>query len=161
MSYPNTPQNSDPSNNANTSSPNPYTQPPAAPQYGQQAPQYGQPVGDYGAPGAYNQQGYGPGYPSNNLGGWALGLSIGAFFLSCLPLSIAAIVLGSKAKRAVSEGRANNGGMASAGIILGWVGIAVGIIVVAVIIWLASNAGGMEQFLDDWLRKLEADSAAA
>ena len=181
MSYPYTPQNSDPSNNGNDANNNPYRQPPAdqqygqqapqypepAPQYGQQAPQYGQnaqfgqTAPQYGAPGAYNQQpNYGQGYPSNNLGGWALGLSIAAYFFACMPMSIAAIVLGIKAKRAVREGRANNGGMGTAGIVLGWIGVIGGTLLIAGIFWAIAQSGGWEQFRVDWELAMNEASAA-
>jgi hypothetical protein len=81
----------------------------------------------YGAP-AY--------YPKNNLAVWSLVLGIAAFVLSCgLFTGIPAVIVGNSAKRAVAEGQANNDGMATAGIILGWV--AIGLSVVGLVLLLA------------------------
>ncbi|WP_147917609.1 DUF4190 domain-containing protein [Ruania zhangjianzhongii] len=101
---------------------------------GQYADPYGggqqsyQPPGAYGPPGGYGTGGYG-GYPplmgyQNGAGGWSLGLGIAAIVLCFVPvlsqgISIAAIITGVMGRKAVSEGRANNGGMALAGIIIG------------------------------------------
>ncbi|QOR72323.1 hypothetical protein IM660_08900 [Ruania alkalisoli] len=122
--------------------------PPAPPgPYGQPAGGYAQPgvyggAGSYGAPGPYgaagNQAGYG-GYPpvsssNNSLGGWALGLGIGGVVLSCLwmiggLLGLAAVLLGVRARNAVAAGQASNGGMAMAGMILGFAAILFSIVV--------------------------------
>ncbi|SEE16179.1 DUF4190 domain-containing protein [Ruania alba] len=109
--------------------------------------QYGQPggvpgpydaaPGAYQAPGAY--AGYGGGYPpvggqNNALGGWSLGLGIGGIVLTCMWVgwlaAIGAVITGFMARKAVAEGRASNGGMALAGIILGFVGIAATIVLI-------------------------------
>ncbi|MBD5787313.1 DUF4190 domain-containing protein [Cellulosimicrobium terreum] len=72
-------------------------------------------------------------YPRNDLAVWSLALGIAAFVLSCgLFTGIPAIILGTKARRAVETGEADNGGMATAGIVLGW--IAVGASVLAVLV---------------------------
>ena len=95
---------------------------PAQPQYpGQQYP-----AGAYGAP---------PYYPKNSLAIWSLVLGIAAFVLSCgFVTGIPAVIVGNAAKRAVAEGQADNDGMATAGIILGWV--AIGLSVVGVLLLL-------------------------
>ncbi|GAA3221446.1 DUF4190 domain-containing protein [Oerskovia jenensis] len=112
--------------------------PPAQPPYGApaQAP-YG--ASPYPAPGGY---GY---FPRNDLGVWALVLGIASFVLSCgFFTGIPAIILGTKAKRAVEAGEANNGGLAQAGVILGWVAsalmlLAIIFFVVVAIIGFASD----------------------
>ncbi|WP_169165342.1 DUF4190 domain-containing protein [Cellulomonas taurus] len=108
----------------------------STPQYGQ-TPSYGQ----YGAPqdpaGGYPSypggQG-GPqtpmyGFPKNNLAVWSLVLGI-VGLLVCGIAGIPAIILGNNSKKAVARGEANNGGMATAGIVLGWISVAWLIIVV-------------------------------
>lgn len=112
--------------------------PPAQPPYGApaQAP-YG--ASPYPAPGGY---GY---FPRNDLGVWALVLGIASFVLSCgFFTGIPAIILGTKAKRAVEAGEANNGGLAQAGVILGWIASALMLLaiiafVVLVIVGVAST----------------------
>ncbi|WP_426308727.1 DUF4190 domain-containing protein [Cellulosimicrobium sp. E-16] len=104
---------------------------PGQPYPGQQYPseqhpgqQY--PAGAYGAP---------PYYPKNSLAIWSLVLGIAAFVLSCgFVTGIPAVIVGNAAKRAVAEGQADNDGMATAGIILGWV--AIGLSVVGVLLLL-------------------------
>ncbi|MGM7421608.1 DUF4190 domain-containing protein [Cellulosimicrobium sp. CpK407] len=98
----------------------------AQPQYvagqypGQQYPGQQYPAGAYGAP---------PYYPKNNLAIWSLVLGIASFVLSCgFFTGIPAVIVGNAAKRAVAEGQADNDGMATAGIILGWVAIALSVI---------------------------------
>jgi hypothetical protein len=104
----------------------------AQPQYpgqqylGQQYPGQQYPAGAYGAP---------PYYPKNSLAIWSLVLGIAAFVLSCgFVTGIPAVIVGNAAKRAVAEGQADNDGMATAGIILGWV--AIGLSVVGVLLLL-------------------------
>ncbi|MFD4992160.1 DUF4190 domain-containing protein [Cellulosimicrobium cellulans] len=99
---------------------------PAAPYPGQQYPGQQYPAGAYGAP---------PYYPKNSLAIWSLVLGIAAFVLSCgFVTGIPAVIVGNAAKRAVAEGQADNDGMATAGIILGWV--AIGLSVVGVLVAL-------------------------
>ncbi|MFF3064017.1 DUF4190 domain-containing protein [Oerskovia sp. NPDC057915] len=115
--------------------------PPAQPPYGapQQSPYGASPYPAAGAPGGY---GY---YPRNDLGVWALVLGIASFVLSCGFLTgIPAIIVGTKAKRAVAAGEANNGGLAQAGVILGWIAsvlMVLGIIlfVIVVVVGLANS----------------------
>ncbi len=109
------------------------------PPYGSQPPAYGseQYGGGYGSP--YGQP---FGYPKNSLGVWSLVLGIVAFVLSCgLLTGIPAIIVGHRAKAAVAEGQANNPGMATAGIVLGWIATILSVIGFAVLaIAIASGA---------------------
>lgn len=105
--------------------------PPAASPYG--ASPYGAPPGvppTYGAA-PVPPYPYGGAAPTqgNNLGTWALVLGIVGVVLSCtcalpgLAAAIPAIVLGGKGKTAAAQGLATNGSTASAGVVLGWVGV--------------------------------------
>ena len=108
-----------------------------APQYGAQ-PAYGAP--QYGQPYPYAQPGFGS-TEKNDLGIWALVLGIASFVLSCMFVTgIPAIILGRKAQRAADEGRANNRGMATAGLVLGW--IAVGLSLAGVLLFVVLLAVG-------------------
>lgn len=98
--------------------PTPYQQTPYA--QGSQPPVYAQGGQPYGA----------APLPKNALGVWSLVLGILAV-MGCGPLTgIAAIITGHKARKAQSEGLADNGGMGLAGIITGWVGTAWTLVVV-------------------------------
>lgn len=121
---------------------------PQPPQYGApQAPQYGAPQYD---PGQYGgTPGYAPyGYPKNSLAVWSLVLGILGFVACGLFSAIPAIIVGGSAKRAVAAGQANNGGMATAGIILGWVATILSIIGL-VLFFVIINSVGWDQFMDD------------
>ncbi len=122
-----------------------YGQDPAgAPQYGQPgAPQYGQPT-PY--PAYQGQQYGGPvyGYPKNGLAVWSLVLSIVGFVLCGIFTAIPGVIVGHNAKKAVARGEANNGGMATAGIVIGWVAIA---FTVLGTIWFFAG-GGWDAFQD-------------
>jgi len=123
--------------------------------YGQQPPVYGQ------QPPVYGQQGYpaAPSYPSapgyygtggteqNSLGVWALVLGIAGFVCIGIFGSIPAIILGKKAKRAAAEGRANNPGMGTAGVVMGWIGVVLTIISIVVSAIIISSIG-----VDEYLR---------
>lgn len=140
-------------------SPSPYAAPAPGtpdsgyPQYGAptQQPPYAAPQQPYGAPGQppYGATPYGaapvPGgaygyFPRNDLGIWAFVLGIASIVLSCgLFTGIPAIIVGSKAKRAVAAGEANNGGLALAGVILGWVGTVLSILGVILLIAIVAS----------------------
>ena len=101
----------------------PYGQQPYGQQpYGQQP--YGQqPYGQYPAapPAGY----YGAtGMEKNNLGTWALVLGIVSFVCCGLFAGIPAIILGMQSRTAARLGQANNGGMGTAGVVLGWISVA-------------------------------------
>ncbi|WP_159066910.1 DUF4190 domain-containing protein [Cellulomonas timonensis] len=110
---------------------------PAAPQYGG-AGQY--PGGGYGQP-AY-------GYPKNSLGVWSPVLGLVGIFICGFFTGIPAVIVGSKSRKAVAAGEANNGGMALAGIILGWVAIAFSVL--SIIFLLAiGGLSGWEDMVND------------
>ncbi len=95
--------------------------------YGQQAPY----------PGGGYQQSYG--YPKNSLGVWSLVLGIVGFFVCSFFTGIPAIIVGNRAKKAVAAGEANNGGMATAGVIIGWITTVLGILSVIVLVIVFST----------------------
>lgn len=102
----------------------PYGQPQGGqPPYGQNP--YGQAPGGLPyspAPDPYGTGGYGQASSTskNNLGVWALVCGIGG--LLCNPALIAGVILGVLARKAVREGTANNGGMATAGLVISIIG---------------------------------------
>ncbi|KQY25374.1 hypothetical protein ASD16_08180 [Cellulomonas sp. Root485] len=131
--------------------PPPYSQGPAAPppypgagapQYPSAAP-YGSAPSGYGQPGG----GYGAVYPKNSLAVWSLVLGIVSFVLSCGFLTgIPAVIVGNNAKKAVARGEANNGGMATAGVILGWIAIALSVLGIILFAVLFANADFRDAF---------------
>ncbi|VTR75508.1 DUF4190 domain-containing protein [Cellulomonas hominis] len=72
--------------------------------------------------------GYGYGYPSNGLAVWSLVLGVVGVVLAGPLAGVPAIITGVLARRAVAEGRADNGGLATAGIVLGAVGTGFGLL---------------------------------
>ena len=155
MSTPNGPQ--DP---YQPSGENPYGQQPPA--YGQQPPAYGQ------QPPAYGQQGYpaAPSYPSapgyygtsgteqNSLGVWALVLGIAGFVCLGILGWIPSIILGKKAKAAAAAGRANNPGLGTAGVVMGWIGVVLTVISVVVSAIIISSVG-----VDEFLRMVNFEAS--
>jgi hypothetical protein len=98
---------------------------------------YGQPGGPTGAP----QYGYSQTPPKNDLGVWALVTGILSYVFCPLLLGIAAIITGTMSRRAADEGLANNRGMGTAGLILGWINVA--LVVVAIIFFVVALAVGL------------------
>lgn len=92
---------------------------------------------------AYSQPGYAA--PQNGPGTTSLVLGI-IGLLCCGILSIIAVVMGSKGKKLAAQGLATNGGVAQAGWILGWVGIALWIVGVIVQIALIAAGNGSWSF---------------
>ncbi|KQR15921.1 DUF4190 domain-containing protein [Cellulomonas sp. Leaf334] len=142
--------------------PPPYPQEPAAPSYpgaggapqypGAAAPQYPSAAPYGSAPGGYPQPGpgYGAVYPKNSLAVWSLVLGIVSFVLSCgLLTGIPAVIVGNNAKKAVARGEANNGGMATAGIILGWIAIVLSVLG-GILFAILLATGGWAAFMDGW-----------
>ena len=122
----------------------PYGQ--AQPPYGQAQPPYGQPQPPYGQPQApYGQPPYGYGYQSPTTNGMAIAslvVSVLSIFGICLcgPLGLAGAVgaiLGHVARRQIKTRGENGGGLALAGIIVGWIvfglTLALGVVLVAVL----------------------------
>jgi hypothetical protein len=106
----------------------PYTGPdPNAPH-----PQQGVPT-PYNRPGGptAHQYGYGQTPPKNDLGVWALVTGILSYVFCPLLLGIAAIITGTMSRRAADEGLANNRGMGTAGLILGWINVALAVLAIA------------------------------
>jgi Domain of unknown function (DUF4190) len=112
-----------------------YDSPPAygstPPPYTGGTPSYGS---DYGT-----TPGYGYAYPKNNLGVWSLVLGLVGIFVCGLIAGIPAIIVGNKSRRAIAEGQANNGGLATAGIVLGWISVALSVLGLVIFILLAAT----------------------
>jgi hypothetical protein len=117
-----------------------------SPQYPSAAP-YGAAAGGYAQPGP----GYGAAYPKNSLAVWSLVLGIVSFVLSCGFLTgIPAVIVGNNAKKAVARGEANNGGMATAGVILGWIAIALSVLGIILFAVLFANADFRDAFNESY-----------
>ncbi|GEK21140.1 DUF4190 domain-containing protein [Cellulomonas xylanilytica] len=113
------------------------------PQYPSAAPYGAAPGGGYGQPGP----GYGAAYPKNGLAVWSLVLGIVSFVLGCgLFTGIPAVIVGNNSKKAVARGEANNGGMATAGVILGWIAIVLSVLSIILFAVLFSNADFRDAF---------------
>ena len=107
------------------------------PQEGQQSqsnaggtPAYGgpPPAAPPPAPGGYEP------YPQNSLGVWSLVLGIVSLVMCGLFTGIPAIIVGNKAKAAVRAGQANNEGLATGGVITGWIGTILSVL--GLVIWV-------------------------
>lgn len=99
------------------------------------------PYGQPGGPTAVPQYGYSQTPPKNDLGVWALVTGILSYVFCPLLLGIAAIITGTMSRRAADEGLANNRGMGTAGLILGWINVA--LVVVAIIFFVIALAVGL------------------
>lgn len=76
--------------------------------------------------------------PRNDLAVWSLVLGLLGVLAGCLFFTgVPAIVLGYSARRAVARGEADNDGMATAGIVLGWVATALGAVALVLVVLLA------------------------
>ncbi len=84
-------------------------------------PPSGPPAPGYGGPG-----GPAPSDKDNQVGVWALVTGILGF--CCGPIGIAAIILGRKSQSAAAQGTATNGGLGTAGFILGCVAVVLWVI---------------------------------
>jgi Domain of unknown function (DUF4190) len=119
-------------------------QPPAPPP-GQQPP-----PGSWPPP----QAPWGPAPPTNGKATTSLVLGICGIVLCPIVLSVPALVLGYQARREIdqSNGASGGRGMAVAGIVLGWIGLVIGILIVAFFAfaiavepdWLEDGSGGFE-----------------
>ena len=123
----------------------PYASGPAYPS----GPAYGAQV-QHPTPGAYPQA-YGYGYPAyggyhpkNSYAVWSLVLGILGLVSCGFFTGIPAIVVGNNAKKAAANGEADNPGMATAGVVLGWIGtgwsglVVVGYLVFVVVMLLTT-----------------------
>lgn len=129
--------------------PAPYPAPPyAAPPNTEDGPTNCDParqfVGPTSAPPGYYPPGfYPPGYygpaPTNSKAGWSLALGL-AGFMVCPLTAVGAIILGNQAKEEIRRSHEQGEGMATAGVILGWVmcGLAVaGAVMILLIVAVA------------------------
>lgn len=121
------------------------------PAYGSTPPTYGS-SSSYSTPPAYggadygtSQPQYGYGYPKNSLAVWSLVLGLVGLFVCGLFAGIPAIIVGHKARKAAAEGQANNAGMATAGIVLGWISTILTLIGIIIVIGLIAT-GSMTDF---------------
>ncbi|MEV0889729.1 DUF4190 domain-containing protein [Promicromonospora sp. NPDC050262] len=120
----------------------PYPGSPAGPDAGAPYGQQGVPT-PYGQPGApaAPQYGYGQTPPKNDLGVWALITGILSYVFCPLLLGIAAIITGTMSRRAADAGLANNRGMGTAGLILGWINVV--LVVLAIVFFVIALAVGL------------------
>jgi hypothetical protein len=103
-----------------------YGTPPGQPGYG--TPPYGTP--GYGTP--PGQPGYGYPYAAPKTNGLAIAALVVSLvsLVSCPLIGLAGAIMGHIARRQVAERRDEGAGMALAGIIVGWIGLAIGILIV-------------------------------
>jgi hypothetical protein len=125
-----------------TASPYPVTAPPS-PQYGG----YGG-YGGYGVQPAFGHPGFAPQPKTNGLAIAAMVTSIvGAAFLACYGfggiLGVAGAILGHVARKQIRERQESGGGMALAGVIIGWIATGLGLLFVAALVifiaWAANQ----------------------
>lgn len=114
---------------------------------------YGQPGAPtaYGQPGApaVSQYGYAASPPKNDLAVWSLVTGILSFVFCPLLLGIAAIITGTMSRKAADQGLANNRGMATAGLILGWINVA--LVVLGILFFvIALGAGLLSGGFGEW-----------
>ena len=116
-------------------------QPGGQPQYpsGQLQPYSSGPQAPYGGPPP--QYVYAVTPPKNDLAVWSLVTGILSWILCPLILGIVAIVTGNASRKAVREGLANNLGMATAGLVLGWINVA--LTGAAVLVWIVFLVVGL------------------
>jgi hypothetical protein len=140
--------------------------PPPPPPYPSAPPPYPY-AGGY--PGAYpppppSYGGYPPAspqaVPKNGLGIAALVVAIVGLFTvyGGIVLGVVAIVLGFLGRGRAKRGEATNGGVALAGIVLGFLGVIVSIVAIALTVWGFNQLGGGDFF--DCLRRASNDPAA-
>ncbi|MFI2368729.1 DUF4190 domain-containing protein [Streptomyces sp. NPDC018833] len=126
-------------------------QPPASGGFGAPSEGFGAPSDPYGAayPGYAPYAGPTPGWtqtPANGMGITAMVLGILSVCLFCLYgivgiiLGVLALIFGILGRKRAQRGEATNGGMALSGIILGSIGIALGLIFIALLAWGITTA---------------------
>jgi hypothetical protein len=147
--------------------PGPYTAPaaPAVPLYGAPAPEYGAQTPDAQQPGyaypAYGtpqygtpQPGYGnPGYGYPYTARKTNGLAIASMIVSlvslatCPPLlGLVGAIMGHVARRQVAQRNEDGAGMALAGIIIGWIVVALSAVILLIFIATAPWSGGYNTY---------------
>lgn len=109
--------------------PDPYSQPqdPQQPYQQPAQPPYA-PYAPYAAPPPYGYPPYVPPRPTN---GMAIAAMICGIVGVCSPIGILALIFGNIAKRQIRETGEQGDGMATTGVVLGWIGVA------ATIAWIA------------------------
>jgi hypothetical protein len=96
----------------------------------------------YGSPYAYP-----PARPTNGLAIGSLVTSIAAFFV-CGSIGIAGAIMGHMARRQLRERNEDGDGLALAGIIIGWIGFALSLVMIlALVAFIAINFMGVPQQL--------------
>ena len=118
--------------------------------------------GGYPPPAPYGDY-YSPGPPKNGMGVAALVVAIIALISSVsvvggIVLGIVAVILGFIGRGRVKSGEANNGGVATAGIILGVISIIAGLAFIAIWVGLFKDVGAGGYF--DCLQRAGQDRAA-
>ena len=88
--------------------------------------------------------------PKNSLAVWSLVLAILGMMMCGLFTGIPAVIIGNNAKRAVASGEANNGGLATAGVVIGWIATGLTLLGIVIIALLISSAGGLTEFLNTY-----------
>jgi hypothetical protein len=122
----------------------PGDQQPGAPQPGYAYPAYGAP--GYGAPPAgYGDPGYGYPYAAPKTNGLAIAALVVSLvsLVSCPPAGLAAAIMGHISRRQITERREEGAGMALAGIVIGWIGVALsaGFALFFIVIIASSSSG--------------------
>ncbi|MGD9621237.1 MAG: DUF4190 domain-containing protein [Mycolicibacterium sp.] len=133
-----------------------------------QPPPYGAYPGGYPPPPPQQQYGTYPGgypppgaaAPKNGLGVASLVVAIIALFsvIGGVVLGVIAIILGFLGRGRVKRGEANNGGIATAGIVLGALSIIESIVVIGFMVWGFNEVGGTDYV--DCLSRAGSDQQA-
>jgi Domain of unknown function (DUF4190) len=139
--------------------PEPPAPPPPAPPPPPPGPQYAPYPGSYPPPppGPYGGYPLPPTGPKNGLGIAALVVAIVALIsvFGGVVLGVVAVVLGFLGWGRAKRGEANNGGIAVAGIVLGFLSIIEAIVLIVLAVWGFSEAGGTDYI--DCLSKAGSD----
>ena len=124
----------------------PYEQPAASTSYEPRADTaaYGQPAAPAAPP-----YGYTASPPKNDLAVWSLITGILSYVMCPILLGVAAIITGTMGRRAADEGLADNRGMATAGVILGWVNIGLSVLGIVLFLFLL-GAGLLAGAFGEW-----------
>lgn len=125
-------------------------------------PPYGAYPGTYPPPPPQPYSGYAPPpvAPKNGVGIASLVIAIVGLVTVCggLILGVVAVILGFMGWGRAKRGEATNGGVAIAGIVLGFLGIVVSIAAIALTVWGFNQVGGSDYF--DCVSKAGSDEAA-